>query len=136
MQSQNRLLGRLRRHGYLIAGYILFGLGAIGAVLPVMPTAVFWIAAAACFARSSERMYQRIVNAPHFGPVIEDYLSQGAISTKSKAAAVSGMGIGLAIAAFTLGVGLPFAVTFAMLGLASAYVLTRPQPVRVPAQGR
>ena len=130
------MMGRLRRHGYLIAGYILFGLGAIGAVLPVMPTAIFWIAAAACFARSSEKMYRRIVNAPHFGPVIEDYLSEGAISTRSKAAAVSGMGMGLAVAAFTLGVGLPLAVTFAMLGLASAYVLTRPQPVRLAARAR
>ena len=127
------MMGRLRRHGYLITGYILFGLGAVGAVLPVMPTAIFWIAAATCFARSSEKMYRRIVNAPHLGPVIEDYLSQGAISTKSKAAAVSGMGLGLAIAAFTLGVGLPLVAAFVLIGLTSAYVLSRPAPVAVPA---
>ena len=118
-----------RRHGYLIAGYILFGFGLVGAVLPVMPTAVFWIAAAACFAKSSDKMYKRILSSPHLGPIIEDFLTQGAISPRSKAAAVSGMGLGLAIAVLTLGGGLPLMVAFAAIGLAGTYVLTRPAPV-------
>ena len=54
-------------------GWVCVALGFIGAVLPVMPSTVFFIAAAACFARSSPRFEAWVLNLPGVGPLVRDY---------------------------------------------------------------
>ena len=56
---------------------ILFGcgtlcvvLGVIGIFLPLMPTTVFLLLAAACYARSSERFHRKLVEHRWLGPYI------------------------------------------------------------------
>lgn len=41
---------------YILIGCISLGLGIIGVILPILPTAPFVLLAAFCFARSSERL--------------------------------------------------------------------------------
>jgi uncharacterized protein len=65
----------ITRWFWLVAGFVLVGLGVIGVVLPVMPTTVFFIGAAACFARSSPRFEQWVLNLPRFGGMVRDYRS-------------------------------------------------------------
>ena len=60
----------MRRHLYLIAGFLSIGLGAIGAFLPLLPTVPFMILAAFCFARSSPRLEAKLLNHRQFGPHI------------------------------------------------------------------
>ena len=55
---------------YLILGGLFFGLGVIGALLPVMPTAPFILLAAACWARGSERFYLWLINHRFMGKYI------------------------------------------------------------------
>lgn len=72
---------------YLAAGFVSLGLGALGVVLPVLPTVPFVILAAFCFARSNPRLERRLVEHPTFGPHIHAWRSRGAISPAGKRAA-------------------------------------------------
>jgi uncharacterized protein len=54
-------------------GWVLVALGGVGIVLPVMPTTIFFIGAAACFARSSPRFERWVLELPRIGPLVRDY---------------------------------------------------------------
>ncbi|WP_188237105.1 YbaN family protein [Sphingopyxis sp. LK2115] len=77
----------MKRHLYLVAGWLSLGLGAIGAVLPLLPTVPFVILAAFCFARSSPRLEAWLLTHRTFGPHIVAWRDHGAISRKAKVAA-------------------------------------------------
>ena len=53
---------------YFATGLVLVGLAFVGAVLPVMPSTIFVILAAACFARSSPRFERWLLDHRQFGP--------------------------------------------------------------------
>ena len=55
-----------------LAGGIALGLGLLGVVLPGLPTTPFVLLAAACFAKASPRLHQRIVANPLLGPMVRD----------------------------------------------------------------
>src|SRR5688572_15479943 len=54
----------------IACGTVCVGLGILGIFLPLMPTTVFLLMAAACYARSSERFHRRLVEHPVLGPYI------------------------------------------------------------------
>lgn len=111
-------------------GWAMVGLGAIGALLPVMPTTIFLILAVGCFARSSPRLEQRLLAHPRYGPALRLWREQGAVSRKGKTLACAGMAVGFALFCWgaqpswrlLLGVGLCFAAS-------AGYVLSRPGPL-------
>lgn len=74
---------------YKVLGILFVGLAAAGAVLPVLPTTPFLILAASCFAKSSKKWYQWLLNNKQFGPAIRDWEEHRAISKKSRYTALS-----------------------------------------------
>ena len=72
---------------WTLAGFFCFGLGFIGAFLPLLPTVPFMLLAAYCFGRGSERFHEWLITHPTFGPPVLDWMEHGTISRRSKRAA-------------------------------------------------
>lgn len=76
--------------GLLIGvGLIAVVLGTIGVVVPLLPTTPFLLLAAACFARSSERFYDWLMNMPVLGQYIRDYRAGKGIPVRVKVTALT-----------------------------------------------
>ncbi|EMD82030.1 YbaN family protein [Pacificimonas flava] len=86
----------IARRLYLAAGWFNVGLAVIGAILPVMPTVIFLIVAAACFANSNPKLEARLLTHPVFGEHIVAWRRRRAITKKGKWGASLGMLCGAA----------------------------------------
>ncbi len=107
-------------------GYCFFVIGLAGLALPVLPTTIFWIGAAACFAKSCPAMQRKIYAWPVVGRSVEDFLSHGVIRTKSKQAAFVGMILAAAILFFLSPSIFATAIGLALILAGALYVGTRP----------
>lgn len=75
---------RLVRLAWGCLGTFSLGLGIVGVLLPGWPTTIFLILAAACYARSSQRMYDRIVNNRMFGGHVRRFRETGGMPRQAK----------------------------------------------------
>lgn len=75
---------RFKRHLYLFAGFVALLLGAIGVVLPLLPTTPFVLVAAFFFSKGSEKMHQWLLNQKNFGPMIRAWEKYRVIPYKAK----------------------------------------------------
>lgn len=115
------------RYLYLGLGWFFVALGVIGAFLPVMPTTIFLIIAAWCFARSSPELEAWLLNHRVFGATLRNWRERGAISRRAKLMACSMIAISYG---FYFGFRHPSPLAAVLVGLAMAapaiYVATRP----------
>lgn len=116
---------------YATIGFALVGLGLIGAVLPLLPTTIFFILAVPCFARSNPRVEAWIRDHPRFGPPVQAWHEHGAISVPAKWMALAGMAFGYGVFLVTTAARLPLALGVGVaLGGCALYVVTRPSGPR------
>ncbi|MDP8938391.1 MAG: YbaN family protein [Actinomycetota bacterium] len=71
------------------AGWLAVGLGALGVIVPGLPTTVFFIVAAWCFARCSPRFEQWVLDLPRIGPMVRDHRAGLGMPRRAKAVAVA-----------------------------------------------
>ena len=132
--GQGRVEGRaarLLRPVYFALGLACLALGIIGALLPLMPSTIFLILAAGCFARSSARLEAWLMQHKRFGPILRAWRDERAIPRRAKLLACTGMILGFALFLFGAHPG-PWLLAGVFLGLAAcaAYVVSRPEPSR------
>ena len=122
---------RLLRYTLFAIGWLSVALGVIGIFLPVLPTTPFLLLAAACFARSSPRFYQWLVDHPRLGPWIRDYLDGNGIPLKGKVYAIGLMWLSIGVSCYL--VPLPWARGFMLLSaLLSAFISCGKKPSKSP----
>lgn len=75
---------KIKRVIYIIIGCIGVGLGALGAVLPLLPAFPFLLLAAICFGKSSERLHTWFVHTKLYKNNLESYVQGRGMTWKTK----------------------------------------------------
>jgi uncharacterized membrane protein YbaN (DUF454 family) len=65
-------------------GTLFVLLGLLGLFLPVLPTTPFLLLATACYARSSRRIFNWLLNHPYFGPLIREWREYRSMPYRAK----------------------------------------------------
>ena len=95
MKKSNYLLVRIL---WIVLGCLFVFIGTLGIFVPGLPTTIFMIHAAACFIRSSEKLYKWLINNKYFGKYIKDYREGKGMPKKAKITAVTMMIIFVSLA--------------------------------------
>ena len=74
----------LLRYFWLFLGLILTLIGLIGIIIPGLPTTPIMILAAACFFRSSEKLYNWVIRNKYFGHYVKNFREYGGMPKKAK----------------------------------------------------
>jgi len=113
-------------------GLAFVGIGIVGAFVPLLPTVVFMLVAAFCFARGSPRLHDWLLNHRQFGSPIRDWRENGAIRRPAKRMAMAAIALSFVL---SLGLGAKvwvLGLQALALGAVSAFILTRPEGPRQP----
>ncbi|WP_419918429.1 YbaN family protein [Candidatus Poriferisocius sp.] len=72
---------------WVVAGLACVAVGAVGVIVPGLPSTVFFIMAAAAFSRSSKRMERWVLGLPGVGRLVADYRAGLGMPLRAKAIA-------------------------------------------------
>ena len=108
---------------FVALGAICVVLGAVGTIVPGLPTTPFLLLAATCFARGSRRAHAWILRNRVFGPIIRTWQRERAVSRRVKGVS-SVMVIAAVIVSMIWGVhALPLRIMLAAIGTVGLVVL-------------
>ncbi len=125
---------KVARGAWFVLGWCAVALGGIGVVVPGLPTTGFMVAAAACFAKSSPRFEQWVLDLPGVGKSVADYRAGLGMPKRSKLIAITMMTVAIAISA-----GLLVEIAWVRLAIVSAglvgawYIVWRVPTAPAPA---
>ena len=113
--------GRLARGMWILAGLGAVGVGALGIIVPGLPTTVFFIVAAWCFSRSSPRLERWVLDLPRIGPMVRDYRAGLGMPIRAKVIAMVmivvavGLSVAFGVEHWAVRVGV---ITLGLVGIA------------------
>jgi len=115
---------------YFLLGWSFFGLGAVGAVVPGLPTTPFMLLALWAFSRSSKRFHNWLYTHRIFGPPLNQWHQHRVIPVKAKLLSVFSMVASFTYLAFFTESSVPVKVVVALVMLYGAvFILTKPSRV-------
>ena len=103
------------RIALVVIGTVALALGVIGIVVPVLPTTPFLLLAAACYARSSERLHRWLMNNRFLGEPVRNYRDSRAVKLHVKVYAITLLWAGIAVSIVAIG---GFWLTLALAAIA------------------
>ncbi|MEO0494419.1 MAG: YbaN family protein [Actinomycetota bacterium] len=80
---------RIARGAWSLAGLVAVALGAIGIVVPGLPTTIFFIIAAWAFSKSSPRLEAWVLGLPKIGPLVQDHRDGLGMPRRAKGLAIA-----------------------------------------------
>lgn len=108
----------IKKAFFLSGGFLSLSLGVIGLFVPLLPTTCFILLSTYCFSKSSEKLHQKLINHPHFGPTILNWQSHRVIRVPIKCWASTMISISaLGIWVIPISLILKFFLTVFFLGL-------------------
>lgn len=93
---------RLQRWFYWTLGAALVCIGVVGIILPLVPTTIFLLGAAACFGKSSPGAYRWLMTNRVFGRYLRDYKEERGATPAAKATSIASLWGGMALSGYFL----------------------------------
>ncbi|MFC2003154.1 YbaN family protein [Chloroflexota bacterium] len=112
----------------LIIGTLSMTVGILGIVVPILPTTPFLLLAAACYIRSSQKMYNWLLNNQYLGSYINNYIQGKGIPLKIKVFTVILLWITIGLSAWfaTQEVAIRVILIVVAVGVTTHIVLIKP----------
>lgn len=82
------LAKKVKKYFLIFAGTLSTAIGVAGIFVPLLPTTPFLLLAAACFLKSSDRLYLALINNGILGEYIRNYSERRAVPYKTKFASI------------------------------------------------
>lgn len=74
----------IKKAFFIVLGCLSLGLGALGAVLPLLPAFPFLMLAAFCFAKSSEKLHNWFISTKLYKKNLESFVQGKGMTMKTK----------------------------------------------------
>lgn len=121
---------------FVALGFLFFGLGAIGAIIPVLPTTPFLLVAAACFARGSARFSNWFLNTGLYKKHLESFVRERSMTLRTKVSLCAFASTMLVIAFFMMSNIYGRIVVLCVIALKYYYFVFRIKTIPEPGQNR
>ena len=113
-------MSKVKKGIYICIGLVAFALGAIGVILPILPTTPFLLLASFCFAKGSEKFNTWFINTKVYKKHLESFVKERAMTLKQKVILLAFADTMMAIPLITVDV-LPMRITLIALILFKLY---------------
>ena len=119
---------------FFLLGWSFFGLGAVGTVVPGLPTTPFMLLALWAFSKSSRRFHDWLYAHRLFGPPLHQWRTHRVIPLKAKVLALVTMLVSFTYLAYFTQVNITVKIIVALAMLSGAvFILSQPSRIEEKA---
>ena len=108
---------KLKQKILFFVGTISVAIGVVGIFVPLLPTTPFLLLAAACYMRSSERFYRRLLNNRFFGPYIGNYMEGRGVPLRIKIYTIALLWTTISLSIFLISPGIVVKIVLAVVAI-------------------